>query len=91
MPCLVPQHTVGHRQRVHIEDYGKMMDQQRIDELQNQYFRQKLATVDAKRLKEAQEFLEHHRRPCSAAEEPVRPKAPAPHWPPRMDGEDNPG
>ncbi len=50
------------------------MDQQRIDELQNQYFREKLATVDAKRLKEARELLERNRLSAGAPVERVRPK-----------------
>lgn len=45
------------------EEQDNDMDQQRIDELQNQYFRQKLATMDAERLQEAKEFLERTRRP----------------------------
>jgi hypothetical protein len=59
------------------EEQENDVDQQRIDELQNQYFREKLATVDAKRLKEAIEFLEHNRRPSGESMERVRPKATA--------------
>ncbi len=64
------------------EEQDDDMDQQRIDELQTQYFRQKLATVDARRLKEALESLERNRRPDDEPEEPVRPKAPPPRRPP---------
>ncbi len=53
------------------------MDQQRIDELQNQYFRAKLATIDTKRLKEAREYLERSRQPSGKSDEPDRSKTTA--------------
>ncbi len=58
-----------------VEDQQDDMDQQRIDDLQNQYFRDKLATVDAKRLQEAREYLERNHRPAAESAESVRPKA----------------
>ncbi len=60
-----------------IEDQTNDMDQQRIDELQNQYFREKLATIDAKRLQEAREYLEHNRRSTDSSVERVQTSATA--------------
>ena len=67
------------------EEQENDVDQQRIDELQHQYFRQKLATVDAKRLKEAREFLEQNRRPSDEALERDRRQATASNWRPPED------
>ena len=66
-----------------VEDHENNMDQQRIDELQNQYFLDKLATVDVNRLKEARELLERHGRPSNESVERVRPKPPAANRLPR--------
>ncbi len=55
-----------------VEDQLNDMDQQRIDELQNQYFRAKLATIDAKRLQEARECLERSRRASGECAERAR-------------------
>ena len=65
------------------EEQENDVDQQRIDELQNQYFQQKLATVDAKRLKEAREFLEQNRRLSREAVGRDGRSATTPNWPPR--------
>ncbi len=60
-----------------IEDQTNDMDQQRIDELQNQYFQEKLATIDARRLQEAREYLEHNRRSTDESVERVQTSATA--------------
>ncbi len=68
-----------------VEDQITDMDQHRIDELQNQYFRAKLATIDAKRVQQARESLERSGRSSSESAERARADATVPNRPRQED------